>query len=183
VLEREICCGIPLIDSGEIEILQTLIEKNLRIFNSGYKKIICVCPACYDLFKNFYPGIKPELIYIADLLEPLKNKRSETLSIQHLCQLQYRGYEYVIPKVEKILTDSGFKIMQNEKHWCCGGGMGIMHIGKTIEKIARIRVNDFQGDILTTYCPSCYHVLKLFSRKEKIVPQLIDTFKLLTENK
>jgi hypothetical protein len=59
--------------------------------------------------------------------------------------------------------------------------MGIMHIEKTIEKIARIRVNDFQGDILTTYCPSCYHVLKLFSRKEKIPSKLVDIFTLLTE--
>jgi Fe-S oxidoreductase len=181
VLEREVCCGIPLIDSGETEMLETLMEKNLEIFNSGYKKLVCVCPACYDLFDNLYKGIKPELVYISELLEPLKTKRSESLSIQHLCQLLYRGYDQIIPQVEKVLTESGFKIKNNEKHWCCGGGMGIMHIEKTIEKIARIRVNDFQGDILTTYCPSCYHVLKLFSRKEKIPSKLVDIFTLLTE--
>lgn len=103
--------------------------------------------------------------------------------VQHLCQLLNRGYQNIIPQVEQVLKESGFKIMENEKHWCCGGGMGIMHIEQTIEKIARIRVNDFQGELLTTYCPSCYHILKLFSRKEKIKPKLVDTFKLLTENR
>ncbi len=183
VLETEICCGLPLLDSGETEMLDALMEKNREIFNSGYKRIICLCPACYDLFDNLYTNLKPELVYIAELFKPLTQKRTETLSIQHLCQLLNRGYQYIIPQVEQVLKESGFKIMENEKHWCCGGGMGIMHIEQTIEKIARIRVNDFQGELLTTYCPSCYHILKLFSRKEKIKPKLVDTFKLLTENR
>ncbi|MHA1266912.1 MAG: heterodisulfide reductase-related iron-sulfur binding cluster [Candidatus Helarchaeota archaeon] len=183
VLDREVCCGIPLVDSGETEMLHTLIEKNVEIFNSGYKKIICLCPACFELFNHFYTGIKPKLAFITDFLEPLQHKRTETLSIQHLCQLKYRGFEQIIPKVETLLRESGFTLMQDEKHWCCGGGMGIMHIEKTIEKIARIRVNDFHGDLLTTYCSSCYHILKLYSHKEKIAPKLIDIFTLLTEPK
>ncbi len=181
VLDREICCGIPLIDSGETEVLNLLMEKNVEIFNSGYKKIICLCPACFELFSHFYKGIKAKLVYITDYLEPLQKKRKETLSIQHLCQLKYRGFDHVLSQVEQVLKDSGYKIMGNEKHWCCGGGMGIMHIEKTIEKIARIRVNDFHGELLTTYCSSCYHVLKLFTRKEKIASQLVDIFSLLTE--
>ena len=181
ILDHEVCCGIPLIDSGESEILEDLMKKNIEIFNSGnYKKIICVCPACYDIFNTFYKGIKPEVVFISDYLEPLKIKRDETLSIQHLCQLEYRGRSDVRKKIEKVLRESGFIIKDEEKHWCCGGGMGVMHIMGNIEKIARIRVNDFHGDILTTYCPSCYHVLKLFSKRERIKPKLIDTFKLLT---
>ncbi len=181
VLDKEVCCGIPLIDSGETEILEELMQKNVEIFNSGFKKVICLCPACFELFNHFYTGIKPEVVYVSDYLEPLKQKRSETLSIQHLCQLKYRGFDHVISQVEQVLKESGFQIMDNEKHWCCGGGMGIMHIEKTIEKIARIRINDFKGELLTTYCSSCYHVLKLFARKEKIKPTLVDIFTLLTE--
>ncbi|NVM31052.1 MAG: (Fe-S)-binding protein [Candidatus Helarchaeota archaeon] len=181
VLDQEACCGIPLVDSGETEMLEALMEKNVATFNSGYKKVVCLCPACFELFNHFCTGIKPEVVYITDYLEPLKKKRRVTLSIQHLCQLLYRGFDQVIPKVEQILIDSGYKIMKNEKHWCCGGGMGIMHIEKTIEKIARIRVNDFKGELLTTYCSSCYHILKLFTRKEKIKPKLVDIFTLLTE--
>lgn len=181
VLEREVCCGIPLVDSGETEMLESLIAKNVEIFNSGYKRIVCLCPACFELFNHFYTGIKPEVVYISDYLQPRKQKRTERVSIQHLCQLLYRGFDHVIPQVEAVLKESGFTLIPDEKHWCCGGGMGVMHIEQTIEKIARIRVNDFHGDILTTYCSSCYHVLKLFSRKEKIIPRLVDIFQLLTE--
>jgi Fe-S oxidoreductase len=180
VLNQEICCGIPLVDSGETEMLESLMEKNRTLFNN-YKKIICLCPACFELFNHFYTGIKPPVVYITDYLQPLSKKRTETLSIQHLCQLKYRGFQHVIPQVEQVLRDSGYKIMDSEKHWCCGGGMGIMHIEKTIEKIARIRVNDFHGELLTTYCSSCFHVLKLFTQKEKISPKLVDIFTLLTE--
>ena len=185
ILNQEICCGIPLIDSGEEELLKELIKKNVEIFNSGgFKEIICVCPACYDLFNNkeiYKNKIKPKVVYISDYLEPLKNKRNESVSIQHLCQLMYRGREDVSKHVDKVLSESGYKLISDEKHWCCGGGMGVMHIMDNIEKIARIRVNDFHGEILTTYCPSCYHVLKLFSKREKIKPKLVDTFQLLTE--
>ena len=185
ILGTEVCCGIPLLDSGEKEILNELIDMNVQMFNNGgFKEIICICPACYEVFNNkeIYKGrIKPKVSFIADFLKPLKNKRTESVSVQHLCQLHYRGRPDVQGNVNKVLEDSGFKLMDGEKHWCCGGGMGIMHITDTIDKLARIRVNDFNGDILTTYCPSCYHVLKLYSRKEKIKPKLIDTFKLLTE--
>ncbi len=185
ILETEVCCGIPLLDSGEKEVLHELIEQNVQIFNNGgFKEIICICPACYEVFNNkeTYKGkIKPKVSFIADYLVPLKNKRTESVSIQHLCQLNYRGRPDVRVHVDKVLKESGFKLMDEEKHWCCGGGMGIMHVTENIDKIARIRMNDFHGDILTTYCPSCYHVLKLYSIKEKIKPKLIDTFKLLTE--
>ena len=183
ILDREICCGIPLIDSGESEILKELVKKNTELFNSRkFKKIICVCPACYDIFNSYkpYKGIKAEVVFVSDYLEPLKNKRSETMSIQHLCQLEYRGRKDVRQSVEKILKESGFKMM-DEKHWCCGLGMGMMHVVGNIERIARIRVNDFHGELLTTYCPSCYHGLKLFSKREKIKSKLVDIFKLLTE--
>ena len=158
------------------------MEKNVKMFNSAnFEKVICVCPACYDVFNTQYDGIKAEVVFITDYLKPLKNKKYERLSIQHLCQLENRGRKDVKIHVEKILKASSYKILENEKHWCCGGGMGMMHITDTIAQIARIRVNDLHGDILTTYCPSCYHVLKLFSRKERIEPKLIDTFELLTE--
>lgn len=182
ILEKEVCCGIPLLDSGETEFLGKCVEKNTKIFNDGkFKRIICVCPACYDIFNNYYEDIKPEVVFIADLLKPLKVKKSGTVSIQELCQLEYRGRPDVNRNVNRILTESGYQLMEAEKHWCCGGGMGLMHIEDNIDIIARIRLNDFHGDILTTCCPSCYHILKLYSRKEKIKPKLVDIFKLLME--
>jgi len=179
ILEHEFCCGIPAFESGDTESLSILMKDNKEILNR-FKKIICLCPACFDIFSNFYTELEPEIVYISDYFVPLKKKRNEKISIQHLCQLEYRNRP-TMEFVNNVLKQSGFIIMEDEKHWCCGGGMGMAHIENNIERIARIRVNDFHGEILTTYCPSCYHILKLFSRKEKITPKLIDTFQLLTE--
>src|SRR5271157_5219783 len=184
LLEKETCSGVPLLDSGEEEVLAECIQKNTEIFNSGrFKKVICLCPACYDVFHNpdVYPNLEPEIVFISDYLAPLTNPRSGSVSIQHLCQMEYRGRADIRPHVEQVLTESGFTLMDSEKMWCCGGGQGIMHIKKTIDAIARIRVHDFHGDILSTYCVSCYQILKEYARKERIASQLVDTFKLLTE--
>jgi Fe-S oxidoreductase len=184
ILEHETCSGIPLLDSGEEEVLAGCVQTNTEIFNSGkYAKIICLCPACYDVFHNreVYPEIIPEVVFISDYLEPLSSKRSESVSVQHLCQMEYRGRADISKQVDQVLQESGFTLMENEKLWCCGGGSGIMHIKKTIDTIARIRVHDFHGDILTTYCVSCYQILKKYAKQEQIASQLVDTFKLLTE--
>jgi len=183
ILDKETCCGIPLLDSGETEVLAECIQTNTDIFNTRFKKIICLCPACYDVFLSYYKGLKPEIIFIADLFEPLLTKRTESVSIQHLCQMEYRGRPDLSKKVDNVLQASGYRIMENEKLWCCGGGMGIMHIPKTIDAVARIRIQDFHGDILTTYCVSCFQILREYAHKEKIAPQLVDTFKLLTEKR
>ena len=54
-----------------------------------------------------------------------------------------------------------------------------MHRTDVIDKIAEIRLKDFKGDYYTTYCPSCYWILKTFGRKLKVAPKLKDTFELL----
>ncbi len=181
ILDKETCCGIPLLDSGETEVLAECVQTNTDLFNARFKKIICLCPACYDIFLNYYKGLKPEVVFIADLFEPLESKRAESISIQHLCQMEYRGRPDLSKKVDDVLRASGYRIMENEKLWCCGGGMGIMHIPKTIDTIARIRMHDFHGEILTTYCVSCFQILREYAHKEKITPRLVDTFKLLTD--
>ncbi|MHA1229694.1 MAG: (Fe-S)-binding protein [Candidatus Helarchaeota archaeon] len=182
ILKKEFCCGIPAFEAGDTNTLNELINKNTEILNS-YKKVICLCPACFDIFSNFYKNLNTEIYHISDYLKPSKIKKSGRLSIQHLCQLENRN-KPTMHKINNILKESGYKIQEDEKHWCCGGGMGLVHIQKTIEKIARIRIHDFKGEIITTYCPSCYHVLKLFLRKEygaNSGPKLIDTFSLLLD--
>ncbi|MHC1592390.1 MAG: hypothetical protein ACXQS8_09905 [Candidatus Helarchaeales archaeon] len=42
-------------------------------------------------------------------------------------------------------------------------------------------MSDFHVDFLMTYCSSCYHVLKIYSKKEKIKPKLVDIFTLLSD--
>jgi Fe-S oxidoreductase len=48
-----------------------------------------------------------------------------------------------------------------------------------IDKIAETRMQDFTGDYMTTMCPGCYWVLKVYGAKCKVEPKLKDIFELL----
>lgn len=181
ILDTEICCGWPWFASGSMREFEICKEENIEIFKN-FKKIICLCPACYFLFNEYYkPSMdtKVEFKYISDYLKPSKTKKSGKVSIQHLCQLINRGREGVDQLVNRILEKSGYKVI-DMPHWCCGGGLGYMHRTDIIEKIARKRMEDYKGgDFATTYCPSCWWILARFSKICRIKPMAKDLFELL----
>ncbi|MBY9006534.1 MAG: (Fe-S)-binding protein [Candidatus Lokiarchaeota archaeon] len=183
ILDKEICCGWPWYVSGSIEELEICIQENIEIFEN-YKKIICLCPACYHLFRNNYEEKfkkRIKIIYISDYLKPSKEKKKGNIAFQHLCQLMYRGRESVDKYIENIFRESGYNII-DIPHWCCGHGLGRMHRIDIIDKIGEKRINDFNQeniDYVSTYCVSCWSWLYRFGKKYRIKPQIRDVFELL----
>lgn len=183
ILDTEICCGWPWFASGSMDEFNTCKKENIEIFKK-YKKVICLCPACYFLFNKYY---KPEMDsdiafeFIGDYLKSSETKKSGTVELQHLCQLINRDREDLSEKIDKLLEESGYKV-ENVLHWCCGGGLGYMHRTDVIEKVARKRMEDFDRDdvdFATTYCVSCWWILRRFSKQCKIHPKAKDIFELL----
>ena len=183
ILDTEICCGWPWFASGSMEEFELCKEENIKIFKN-FKRVICLCPACYFLFNKYY---KPEMDsdidfkYIVDYLKPSKTKKSGTIEVQHLCQLINRGRDDVSETVDNLLKESGYDVA-DVPHWCCGGGLGYMHRTDIIEAIARKRMEDFDRDdvdFATTYCVSCWWILRRFSKQCKIHPKAKDIFELL----
>jgi Fe-S oxidoreductase len=157
-------------------------QENIEIFEK-YQKIICLCPACYFLFNEYYkPEMKTkiQIDYITDYLKPSEGKKG-TVGIQHLCQLKNRGRGGVDKFVEEVLEKSGYALKEIP-HWCCGGGTGWLNRTDVIESIARKRMEDFdnsKADYVTTYCPSCWWILYRFGKKRKIGPEIKDLFELI----
>lgn len=182
ILEKEICCGWHLKISGLTDEYETCKNENRNFFNSKYfKEIICLCPACYYLFKNEMDGLEADVKYISDYLKPSNVQKTGKVGVQHLCQLMNRGRRGVDKYIDNILIKSGYEVV-DIPHWCCGGGSGWMGRTDVIEKIARKRMSDFNRedlDYITTYCPSCWWILRRFSKICKIHPKAIDLFKLL----
>jgi len=180
ILKTEICCGWHLIASGLKREFDICKNENIKIFNN-YKRIICLCPACYYLFNTFYKLEMEndiEIKYITDYLKPTETKKSGTVSVQHLCQLMNRGRIDVQEEVNQVLEKSGYKVL-DVPHWCCGGGTGWMGRTDVIDQIARKRMQDFGGDYCTTYCVSCWWILRRYSKICKIQPIAKDLFELL----
>jgi len=183
ILDKEICCGWPWYVSGSLKELEICIKENIEIFDS-YKKIICLCPACYHLFRTIYKdkfkhAIKIE--YISEYLKPSKEKKTGSVAFQHLCQLMFRGNEKINNYIEKIFRKSGYNVI-DIPHWCCGHGLGRMHRIDIIDKIGEKRIKDFDHekiDYVTTYCVSCWSWLYRFSKRYRIKPKIRDVFELL----
>ncbi|MHA1650059.1 MAG: 4Fe-4S binding protein, partial [Candidatus Helarchaeota archaeon] len=77
LLENEICCGLSLKVSGEKKLLAELKKENLELFKSkGFKEVICICPACYNMFRKNYKNSGIKFKFITEYLKPLKNKTS-----------------------------------------------------------------------------------------------------------
>jgi len=182
ILEEEICCGWHLKISGLDKEYEICKNENKDIFNSKkFKEIICLCPACYYLFKNEMDGLNADVKYVSDYLKHSTKSKSGRVGVQHLCQLMNRGKEEVDILIDNILRESGYDVI-NVPHWCCGGGAGWMGRTDVIEEIARKRMSDFDRedlDYVTTYCPSCWWILRRFSKQCKIQPKAIDLFELL----
>ena len=182
ILDKEICCGWHLKISGLINEYETCVKENREIFNSKkFKEIICLCPACYYLFKNEMDGLKAEVKYISDYIKPSNVQKTGKVGVQHLCQLMNRGRRGVDKYIDNVLIKSGYEVV-DIPHWCCGGGSGWMGRTDIIEKIAHKRMSDFDRkdlDYVTTYCPSCWWILRRFSKQCKIHPSAINLFELL----
>jgi len=183
ILETEICCGWHLLASGLKSEFEICISENAEIFKK-FSKVICLCPACYYLFITY---LKPNLTndvefnYISEYIKPSKLKKAGKVGVQHLCQLMNRGKEGVDKLVDNALQKSGYDVI-DVPHWCCGGGTGWMGRTDVIESIARKRMSDFNRediDYATTYCPSCWWILRRFSKLCKIKPKARDLFELL----
>ncbi|MFX0123387.1 MAG: heterodisulfide reductase-related iron-sulfur binding cluster [Candidatus Hodarchaeota archaeon] len=179
ILDKEICCGYPLYVSGAFEQYEKCKKENVEIFKH-YEKIICACPACYYVFKDHYQeDVDAEISFVVDYLKPTDSMKTGKVTVQHLCQLMNRGRPEVTQFVNDVLQESGYEVL-DVPHWCCGGGIGYMHRLDIIDKIAQIRMGDFnKGDYCTTYCVSCWWILSRFGRKYKITPKPKDIFELL----
>jgi Fe-S oxidoreductase len=181
VLDKEICCGYPILVTGVIDTYNKLVEQNRKLFSKkGFKRIITVCPSCYMVFQKHYSDLDIKIEYYTKYLKPYKAKKKGEISVQHACPLVYDCEPELKNRVETLLTDSGYEV-KDIPMFCCGGGVGHQLRKDVAEKIARLRVRDFKGDYVTYYCPDCYWFIKVFGKKEGLDLELKNLFELLTD--
>jgi Fe-S oxidoreductase len=181
VLDKEICCAYPILVTGDTETYNLLIKRNRKIFkDKGFKKIITICPSCYMTFEKHYSDLDIEIEYYTKYLEPATTQKSSEVSIQHACPLIYDCMPEVKDKIESLLEESGYKVIDIPL-FCCGGGVGHQLRKDVAEKIAKLRVQDYEGNFVTYYCPDCYWFIKVFGKRARIKPKIRDLPELLSD--
>lgn len=169
IINNEKCCGNILFNLGDHESGTEAVRKNIETFKTlGVKRIITICPGCYNAFNKYYKGyggFNPEIILAVDLFKE-STIAGEDFIIQDPCHAKEKAND-----MRKIIIGSKNKSASS----CCGAGAGVMaHDGQLATVKAQKTLDNPQK--IVTYCPFCYINLSSV-RPDKA----IDIYMLLNE--
>lgn len=172
--EEESCTGDPARRIGHEYVFQLLAEQLIETFkNYNVKKIITICPHCYNIFKHEYPqfGGHYEVIHHTELIARLiregrlKFKKELNLRVAYhdSCYLGRHNRIYEPPRfILKSLP--GVKPVEirgyhHERATCCGGGGGLLWLeeppGKRVNELRLSQAMRVNPEVLATACPFC----------------------------
>lgn len=170
IINDEECCGSILFNLGDNESGVEVVKKNIEKFKKlGVKKIITICPGCYNAFNKYYKEhgeFDTEIILAIDLFnESIVN--AEDFTIQDPCHARDKANN-----VRKIIKGTKNKSTSP----CCGAGSGLMAHNTNMAINKAKMVLDKNIKKIITYCPFCY--INLSSVKSDNV---IDVYMFLDE--
>ena len=171
----ERCCSSPLNRTGQMDLVQDLIDHNLREFKrAGAQQVITSCAGCYRAFKRDYPRLGATLEFdvihisqfLRDLLRkgnftPRKTDGSMKVTWHDPCHLGRGCGEYDAPR--DVFQQLGIHLIEMENtrsnSWCCGAGGGVRAAFSewSLETSAR-RIDEAKrtnASILVSGCPFC----------------------------
>ena len=196
---EELCCGDPARKLGDEELFLTLARKNIHTLNKyNVKKIVCLCPHCFNVLKNEYPALGGhfEVVHAMQLvMEMLEKKKitlkyplEKTLAIHDPCYLG-RGNGIYEPLRAVAGSVPGMKVRELERNranaFCCGGGGGRMWLhenqGKNINRIRAEEISLSGVQTVGTACPYCLTMLEdgISSLELENPPKVMDIIEIV----
>ncbi|WP_251620209.1 (Fe-S)-binding protein [Odoribacter lunatus] len=188
--QKGICCGRPLLLSGNRSAATVIMEKNkAAIEASGATLLVTSCPICYKTFKEDYQLNIPvmhhsEYIHMLIKNRHLSPRQAEYTTVFHNpCELGRGANVYTAP--ESVLKAVSHKIAiryDSKNSLCCGGSLANIHItAPQRTTIATDTVNAYAAynpDYIVTACPLCK---KTFTKKSSAIP-IKDIAEIVAEN-
>jgi len=173
VLEESRCTGDPAKQMGNEYLFTEIASQNIDDFNSfGVKKIITMCPHCYNSFTRHYPllggnfEVIPHVVFLHDMIDSgtIKMKKgAQTICYHDPCYLG--RHNDVLTEPRSVISSVG-KLVEMPRHghesFCCGGGGGNYWTEETGTRINKVRAKEAVGmtsDIIATACPFCLLML------------------------
>ncbi|WP_321211630.1 fumarate reductase (CoM/CoB) subunit TfrB [Methanothermobacter sp. DP] len=176
VPDGQVCCGSPMIRTGQLDIVEDLVERNRRALE-GYDTIITVCAGCGATLKKDYPryGVKLNVLdisqFLADRIDDIKMKPVNMRVTYHdPCHL-LRGQGVKLEPRKILNSIPGLEFVEMEKQGqCCGSGGGVKsgkpEIAESLGKKKAEMIRKLNVDAVITICPFCQLHIKDSLEKE-----------------
>jgi Fe-S oxidoreductase/nitrate reductase gamma subunit len=170
---QEMCCGEPARRLGNEYLFQTLAAQNVEQFK-GYniKKIITMCPHCFNTLKNEYPQFDGNFqiihhsTFISQLikdgkLNPALSKEYK-ITFHDSCYLGrhnniYEPQRHVLQSINKLSLLEMDRSKSNG--FCCGAGGGRFWMEERIgQRISEARIDQViatGAEVVASACPYC----------------------------
>ena len=163
-----ICCGRPMMLSGDRAGAEQLVNKNTEaLLSTGASILVCSCPICYKIFKDTYQLEGMRVLhhseYLLELLEEgrITVSKRATVGVYHdPCELGRKAGVYQAPR------DVLYRVMNlkstpydGKNALCCGHSMAAEGMSeqkrRIIAKDALQKMAPKAVDVVVTACPSC----------------------------
>lgn len=178
--KEEMCNGDPARRAGNEFLFQMMAYNNINVLN-GYnvKKIVTICPHCFNIFKNEYPplGGNYEVMHHTTFLQQLINEgkiklkdggafKGKKITYHDSCYLGRGNGIYEAPR--EVLQAFDAELIEMKRcrtnGMCCGAGGAQMfkeeEAGDTRVNIARAeQALETGATIVASNCPFCMTML------------------------
>ncbi|WP_297983293.1 fumarate reductase (CoM/CoB) subunit TfrB [uncultured Methanobrevibacter sp.] len=163
--EGQVCCGSPLLRTGQTDVVQDLVDRNKEVFKD-YDTVITICAGCGATLKNDHPKFGSKLNvqdiseFLVDKLDASSMKELDTKVTWHdPCHLS-RGQGIKDQPREIIGMIPGVEFEELALPCqCCGAGGGIKsgkpEIALELAKDKAGMIKDTGAEYVTTICPFC----------------------------
>ncbi len=196
IIEEARCTGDPAKQMGDDALFAHLAQTNMDLFNGlGVKRIITLCPHCYNSFKHYYPPLGgsyqliPHTNIIKDLIRSgkIEVSRGDQKIVYHdPCYLGRHNKVFNAPREVMSYLGTGLEMTRSRGNsFCCGAGGGNYWNEETGKRINYVRAQEaFEtgADRVATACPFCLIMLtdglKMFTDKKMV----LDIAELVKEN-
>jgi len=200
--KEETCNGDPARRAGNEFLFQMMAYNNIRLFNNyNVKKIVTICPHCFNIFKNEYPelGGNYEVIHHTTFLQQLidsgKIKMKEAgsfkgkrITYHDSCYLGRGNNIYEAPRKVLEILDAELVEMKRcrSNGLCCGaGGAQMFKEDEPGNKRINIERTDealeLQPNVIAAACPFCNTMLTdgIKNREKENEVQVLDVAELI----
>ena len=162
--KEQVCCGSPLIRTGQTSYVEELQRKNIAAFvNRGISTVMTMCAGCGSTLKHDYSTpftVKDvtEVLTGIDLPEPAR--LDCTVTYHDPCHLM--SGQGIRDQPRDLLTRVAGKFIEMPAQ-CCGSGggvrSGIPQEAAALGELRREAIARTGADTVVTICPFCeYHI-------------------------